>query len=897
MNYDLCDELEQAKKLIKENKVEKALEIVTSLLAKKNLSEQDLFHSKLIHSEIKLLLGEHKLAEEIVDSIIEQVNEYMNPLLFADFHLIKIAVMWHFGRYDEGLTSITQIQSLLLKLKEKKDYIEEFEIEKRLQALLRNRGIIHWYLGDLDKAEKDHKESLKLCKKFKIKKRITNCYNNLGLVYWSRGDYKKASEYYEKGLTIIAETGNIRQISIILNNLGNVYALQGELEKGLDYHERSLKLKEELGNKRDIALSLTNMGSLFQTIGNINGALEYYLKGLGYYIELNDRRGLSLTFNNLGSAHEIKGDLDLSLKYHQKSLAIRQELNNNQEIAMSLLNIGKIHQIMGDFDKALEILQQGLVLYEESGNELYIGLALYRLITAFLDNNQSEQAIKFLEKLHKLSKKSENKIIKQRYKIAHAILLKNGGKPREKLQAQEIFHAIIQEKVVDHRLTITAMIHLCDLLLFELKITDDEEILKRVNEITERLIDIGNDQGSYSLLIETYILQSKLALFEKDVEKARILLTQAHITAEEKGLYLLVQKIEYEQDLLKSQIKTWQELIHGNPSKQQLADLANLDDFIERMIRKTVSILTNEEKGITGGSETTKKYSLEYHDVLDPTLATERNKFRIGISQMGLSLSGDIISEFYEEKGGGLLAIKRDKIEGIRSKIKEMIDNAHKENIDILIFPEMSIDLNYDEFQNDLLELAKKHDMYIIPGSFHDDNSKKNLCKIISPEGFLWEQYKHIPAIIHIEGKRFTEGIRVEDRPKKTVVCNTKFGRIAIAICRDFLDMDLRVELKNFNPPIDIVINPAFTPVTADFKAAHFDARRSIYAYCCFANIGEFGDSLIYSPERDRTEKIVLKGEEGIIYKDVDLFQLRSEREKWEKIQKSQRSFIQSTKM
>ncbi|MFX1369357.1 MAG: hypothetical protein ACFFAY_12235, partial [Promethearchaeota archaeon] len=85
-------------------------------------------------------------------------------------------------------------------------------------------------------------------------------------------------------------------------------------------------------------------------------------------------------------------------------------------------------------------------------------------------------------------------------------------------------------------------------------------------------------------------------------------------------------------------------------------------------------------------------------------------------------------------------------------------------------------------------------------------------------------------------------------------------------------------------------------PVTADFKAAHFDARRSIYAYCFFANVAEFGDSLIYTPEKERVERSIPPREEGLIYKDVQLFQLRSERKKWEKQQEKQRSFIQSTR-
>ncbi|MFQ5820465.1 MAG: hypothetical protein ACE5I5_10800 [Candidatus Heimdallarchaeota archaeon] len=105
--------------------------------------------------------------------------------------------------------------------------------------------------------------------------------------------------------------------------------------------------------------------------------------------------------------------------------------------------------------------------------------------------------------------------------------------------------------------------------------------------------------------------------------------------------------------------------------------------------------------------------------------------------------------------------------------------------------------------------------------------------------------------------------------------------------------MDLRVELKNSDPPVDLIFNPAFTPVTADFRAAHFDARRSIYAYCFFANVAEIGDSFIYTPEKERVERTIPPKEEGLIYKDVNLFRLRSERKKWEKMQKK---FIQSTR-
>ncbi len=216
--------------------------------------------------------------------------------------------------------------------------------------------------------------------------------------------------------------------------------------------------------------------------------------------------------------------------------------------------------------------------------------------------------------------------------------------------------------------------------------------------------------------------------------------------------------------------------------------------------------------------------------------------------------------------------------------------------MDLLIFPELTVDLNYAEMFEDVVAFAKDYKMVIIPGSYHDPKTKRNLSVAISPDGILWEQGKHIPANIHFQGTRLTEGIVGRTSPHKTIVCSTEFGRIAIVICRDFLDMDLRVELKNADPPVDIIVNPAFTPVTADFKAAHFDARRSIYAYCFFANVAEFGNSFIYSPERERVDKNIPAREEGLIWKEIDLFTLRSERKKWEIEQAKRKPFIQSTR-
>ncbi|NIO36422.1 hypothetical protein GTO27_01820, partial [Candidatus Bathyarchaeota archaeon] len=219
--------------------------------------------------------------------------------------------------------------------------------------------------------------------------------------------------------------------------------------------------------------------------------------------------------------------------------------------------------------------------------------------------------------------------------------------------------------------------------------------------------------------------------------------------------------------------------------------------------------------------ETIRKFKLVYNNLLKEKHKTPLGACRVGIAQVGLSQGGNFLEEFYFESAPGIFNLQERKAELIKNRVIELVEEAAENNVNILLFPELSIDLSYQSLHQMMLDLASQHEMYIVPGSFHNPQTAKNVSNVFAPEGILWEQEKHIPAIIHFTGKKIEEGINVETDPQQIIVSDTEYGRIAIVICRDFLDLDLRVELKNSEPPIDIILNPAFTPVTADFQAAH----------------------------------------------------------------------------
>ena len=873
------EQLSKAISLFKDREYTKAHDILTSIDTDQ-LSDAETYDYLQLECKIQTKLGDIENSVRLAGEVLESATRRNAPELIADALILQAEAFWRSGRLDEALDSIEKLESLLTK-----SMLDESQ--HRMGAMLRHKGIIHWYKGEYQKAIENHSQSLEIYTQLGDRLSAAKSINNLGLVYWSKGDIDKAIEHYEHCLQISQELDDKYQLSNIYNNLGTAHTMKGDLDKSLEFFELSLELTEELGRKRDIAMALTNMGAVYQSKGYLTQSLALYYQSLDLYAELGNRHETALTLMNIGTAYEGKGELSEALNYNLQSLEIKEELGNQQDIALSMINIGQIYQRRGEFDRARESYGKALSLYEEIGNDQYTSITLFHSIDLAVFNDDTQTATEYLTRLQEISEKCDQRFISQHYRMAKALILKSRKQARDMLEAKELLEQIIEEQVINHQLTVYAMTQLCHLLLFELRMTENEKLLVRAKELSNQLLEIAKRESSYALLTESYLLQSKFALLDLDIEHAKLLLAQAHVTAEEKGLLLLVKTIENEREKLNSEMKKWISVIDQNPTKQEMIDLSGLDNLLERMIRKTVTVLSEETKS---------KYKLVHKDLLKDSQKAEQSRFRVGIAQIGLSEKGDIVHENYEECSKGLFGIREKKLDSLRKQVEDLIERAHKEDIKVLLFPELTIDLRYEQLNEDLNALSQKYGMHIIPGSFHDIDSKKNISQVIGPEGVLWKQEKHIPAIIHYKGERILEGTEVSETTRETIVCSTEYGRMAITTCRDFLDMDLRVELKNSEPPVDLLFNPAFTPVTADFKAAHFDARRSIYAYCFFANVAEFGNSQIFSPEKDRDEIGLPAGEEGLIFKDVDLFQLRAERKKWEKQRRKQRPFIQSTR-
>ncbi|MGD8814762.1 MAG: tetratricopeptide repeat protein, partial [Anaerolineales bacterium] len=723
-----------------------ALEEVTCLMTRQDTSSEDRLTGSLHESYIHLKLGDMNKASRLLEDALRNAQIKAFDLLRIYGHIIKAEISWRVGNIQDGISAIQECKALIQIVQERVPQDQQETFKRRLAEMNHNAGILFWYAGDLDNAMVHHQESRTIYQELDNAAGVANSLNNIGLVLVSKSELDRALEFYQRALLIQEEIGNDREVSRCLNNIGIAHTMKGDLDKSHEYFQRSLQIKERYGDRQDIAQTLINLGVSFQYKGDLTRSLEHYQKALETSEEIGAHKEIALALNNIANIHSLRGDLNLALVSFQRSYTLYQEAGMKQDIGLSLLNLGDVFRKKGDLSDALLYFRRSLEVYQDLDNDLFTANVLYHLIGLACDLDDQGMANRYLDDLDGIRKQTENKVILQRSSVAKAMCLRNSKHMRDKADAKDILEQVLSEEVLDHSLTVDATILICDLLLAELRMSGEKVILERIKSLIDQFLEIANQQSSHTLMVETYLLQSKLALIDLDMTRAKELLAKASIIAEEKDLRLLGFAITREQDGLQTLVRKWEQILRQNPSTREMIDITGVDHLLERMIQKTVSDIL-DERGAQEAVSLKRTYRLIYLDTMYDSSLSERDKFRVGIAQVGRSQSGDIFGEFYAERSRGIYGIRDDKVKFVEGIIREMVVNASEMAIDLLIFPELSVDLAQERLFDLVTSLSRDHQMHIIPGSYHDLEKKQNVSVMISPDGILWQQRKYIPAV------------------------------------------------------------------------------------------------------------------------------------------------------
>ncbi|MHA1977503.1 MAG: tetratricopeptide repeat protein [Candidatus Hodarchaeales archaeon] len=536
------EELKQIMTFMHEGHYEKGLQEIEELESKTGLSDADTIALLLQKSEILEILGEYNHAFEIAHHSFLESKKLDNTLLMID--------------------SLFRKCFSLLGAHKSKDCHALLELAEEM-------------ITNFPKTQSSE-----------IKKGKASLYHLKSKIKKEQDKMEKALDYGELSLSLYEELGMKFESGLILRLIGSIYLVKGKMTRALDYFSEIMKIGEEINHILLRALSYYSIGGVYLSLGELDQSIDYHKKCL----DLIENLPLALkanTLNNIGIGFVYKGEINKGLEYYRRSLTLNEARNNKKAIAVNLGNIGEVYVEREDLSSASDCFQRALTLYRNLGHDWGIAEILYIVMKNFVGNLSPESISSYLDEFQKINDKRRNiPMITQKYRLTKAIVLKNSNRLSDKMKALAIFQEIAKEEIVWYELTIAAMLNQSELLLFELKTTHDESVLKEVILLSEKLNSISKENNSYWLLTETYLLKFKLALMELDLESAQEWLNEAEKISREKKFAKLSKTITIEQDLLGNQLENWKRIIDQKPSIKERIELTQLETLLERMLNK-----------------------------------------------------------------------------------------------------------------------------------------------------------------------------------------------------------------------------------------------------------------------------------------------------------------------
>ncbi len=457
----------------------------------------------------------------------------------------------------------------------------------------------YYYLGDYPKAHEMGEKAVKLTKNVK------NCLEVIDALL----SMVKISNFMERNkeslalldvishkieeLKHISEKELKRRIGLsYIYRGGNQYYLGNTMEASENFQE-GVRILEIWGKEGDRALAFSSFGINQMLIGKTDNAIKFLTKSqeictrldspIVNYSQMVNFLGLGVIYRFMNKSQKAKVNIENSLFWARK-------YNNPTFIMRALHQLALIHDENEEFTLAFEKLNEALVIAERIGGSLLIIDTLYMIFISYLEIGDKENATRIFKQIEQSKHLNKNnKAIMVRYKIAKAKLLSTSDRTRDLGAAQEIFKYLIhKEQFVQQDITISAILHLCTMLLDEFERSKNEQVLDELTPLLNQLEEICSKERYFNIwgLTKTYLLKAKVSLLYLDFTKSRQFFTKAQQIAEEYGLTDLAKEISNEHDNFLHTLSEWNQMKNENASISTRLEKIQLYDQIQSIRRK-----------------------------------------------------------------------------------------------------------------------------------------------------------------------------------------------------------------------------------------------------------------------------------------------------------------------
>ena len=309
---------------------------------------------------------------------------------------ITAAQISHIER-DKSHTSHELLEYLADKLGVSVDYLlETKEMQsKKITDNLILKSEIYIKCDELEEAEEQINEIIKVCKNYKLTENYGKCNNLLAEIYCKRGDYSSAVYYYEKALYYFIKNEDKEDIYNCYVSIGDIYELDKFYKGALTHYMFAKEVLEESNiEDGDIYKELySKISKSYMNLNQPQKALEFMEKIDRIDNEDNVKEEVNILVMKAKGLLSV-GKYVESKECFNKALEIIKKEENKNRLAQVYLTMSNIYSEIGDVDKHLEYSQKVYDITKRDENK-YMMESLFNMIESYVQKGEYEMAQKY----------------------------------------------------------------------------------------------------------------------------------------------------------------------------------------------------------------------------------------------------------------------------------------------------------------------------------------------------------------------------------------------------------------------------------------------------------------------------------------------------------------------
>lgn len=319
-----------------------------------------------------------------------------------------------------------------------KKFSENFDSQGEILNLLENSYKSR--INDTQISIELGQKALILSKKLGSSSLIAKSLNRLSLIYMITGEFDKAMKFAEEGMTYFQSLKDEKGIAESKYTIASVHYKTNNFHLGLINLIDCISTYRKYHDYHNLSRSCKSIGTIYEYFGDQKNAIKSYKEAIRAGKKTGDPNLESNVYNPLSGIYLKQNNFLKASQIIELAIKIKTKTGDLRGLAFSLYGRAKVNMSQKNYWEAEKDFQSAIEIHLKTGESLGLGMAYHKIGGLYLEMDQYEKAKEILYKGVEYSKK--HTIVLILYKCYYLLykIYKIENNTQEALYFLEQFH-------------------------------------------------------------------------------------------------------------------------------------------------------------------------------------------------------------------------------------------------------------------------------------------------------------------------------------------------------------------------------------------------------------------------------------------------------------------------